>query len=205
MKKLLFVTILFVGVMCCACSRAGEDVSGWVDLLEQEGKISVDLDGYLGEETIVLTNEEFEGEQRIKELYVLLNDEKVVIPGVITDSSLESIMKFDFDMDEHPEYVFLMDTHGSGGQGTHEAWILWTKKSTFERLECLDEFQEGEQEGGVDSLYHIEYVDGDFSKMQTYQYTYRDGHSDYQGDLVSVVAYDTDLGVFQVEDSWVEK
>ena len=192
------------------------DTSLWTQLLTDEGVLDVDLDEESQKDKIVLSYEDYEGSQQIQDFYVLLNgnnkvsifDNKTLSIDEQEDRTLEDIMAFDFNKDSRPEYLFLFDTHGTGGNGTHDAWILWLNDMPrFEILNCLEYYQEGESkysEGGLDTLYKIQHINGDNSKMQTYQYSYLDGHSDYTGDLVSLVGYDAEKDSFVVIDSWKE-
>ncbi|WP_026507034.1 hypothetical protein [Butyrivibrio sp. MC2013] len=192
------------------------DTSSWTKQLANEGETLQDLDFNEQEDKIVLSYKDVEGSQRIQDFYVLLNgnttvsisDDDRLSQEELEDRSLEDILAFDFDRDSNPEYVFLFDTHGAGGNGTHDAWVLWVSDMPrFELFDLLDYYEEGEgtdSEGGLDTLYQIQRVEGDASKMQTYQYTYMDGHSDYTGDLVSLIGYDRDQKAFVVLDSWKE-
>ena len=192
------------------------DTSTWAKKLLDEGSLTVDLDKNSSDDEIVLSYNDTEENYSIKEFYASINGKNKVsltndfskLSDEQKDMTLEDIMAFDFNSDLTPEYVFIFDTHGCGGNGSHEAWILWSNDTPkFEKLSCLDYYKEGEEgkKGGLDTLYKIEHVDGDSSKMKTYQYTYNEGHSDYQGDLVSLIEYDTANSQFKVSDSWTEQ
>jgi len=186
------------------------------DVEDGRAKADVTFEDALPED-VVITYEDVEGEQRIRDISVRsVKGEKALFPNgsdTLTDEeramTLEDVKAFDFDYDAKAEYVLLFDTHGAGGNGSHEAWVLWMEDTPrFEVLSCLDSFMEGERDGidgGVDTLYQVDHVDEDCGKMLTYQYTYQEGRSDYQGDLVTLVKYDEDKKTFVRVDSWKEK
>ena len=192
------------------------DTSSWTKTLTDKGVLDIDLDRNNIDDEIILSYEDCEGSQRIKDFYVSLNETNKIglsesgdkLSDEQSDMTLENVLSFDYNMDSQPEFVFLFDTHGVGGNGTHEAWILWIGDNPrFEKLDCLKYYAEGEdnsEKGGLDTLYKIERVEGDDSKMKTYQYSYLDGHSDYNGDLVSLIGYDKTDNKLKVLDSWKE-
>lgn len=241
-KSMLGAVVILSICICTACSKQHEttqlssnssedevnseiktnsedylpDTSSWAQLLSDNGVLSVNLDGVKLDDEIILSYEDYEGSQRIRDFYVSLNETNKIglsengdkLSDEQRDMTLENVLSFDYNMDLQPEFVFLFDTHGAGGNGTHEAWILWVDDNPrFEMLDCLKYYAEGEEnhtKGGLDTLYKIERVEGDNSKMKTYQYSYLDGHSDYNGDLVSLVGYDNDNNRLVVLDSWKE-
>ncbi|MCR5753761.1 MAG: hypothetical protein K6G30_02960 [Acetatifactor sp.] len=192
------------------------DTSSWTKSLTDNELLSVNLDGDKLADEIILSYEDYEGSQRIRDFYVSINESYKIglsengdkLSDEQRDMTLENVLAFDYNKDLQPEFVFLFDTHGAGGNGTHVAWILWVDDNPrFEMLDCLEYYAEGEgdcTEGGLDTLYKIERVEGDDSKMKTYQYSYLDGHSDYNGDLVSLIGYDNDHDELMVLDSWKE-
>ena len=126
----------------------------WTSELSNQGELIIDLDGNTQDDKIILAYEEIEGERTLKDFYVLIDEEKVSLFDDTIEvkdeqrhMTLEDILAFDFNEDSKPEYVFLFDTHGAGGNGTHEVYILWMNNMPrFETLDCLDYYQEDEND-----------------------------------------------------------
>lgn len=183
----------------------------WSKTLLSDGKLIADLDGDKKDDTIQIEYKEIEGSKYIKEFEVVLAESNAAYKLNDYDASFEKLKLFDFDNDGVDELVIMFDTHGAGGQGTHEVYVLWLNSGTITAKQLNDpgteKLEDFELSWNADGIYDIEKIKykGD-TKFMVRQYVWGDGvHANTIGDILSVISFDKESDSFAVEESWLEK
>lgn len=124
------------------------------------------------------------------------------------DADLEQIELFDFNADGVNEIILLFDSHGVGGNGTHDIFVLWIdpEKQIVGKLlvPCVQLDDSVEIPFEMDSIYGIQKVSYEGKeRIQTHQYLWgEEGHSDDRGDLVCIVTLEENSDTFVAEAYW---
>lgn len=233
MKKFLFALMeLFLVLIMVSC-QAGRDESisqnperinssqivsveddsaAWSRDLQTTGMLAADLDGDGVEDTVQIEYTELEGTPYITRFEIILsNSASGFLISETYDASFEKMEMADIDQDTKEEMFLLFDSHGAGGQGTHDLYVLWLKEDgvVARMMDTIDAISVAmEPDWMVDSIYDIEKIDrnGD-QKLLVRQYMWdcEGGHSSRVGDLVSIVSFDSESGLFKAEESWIEQ
>ena len=125
------------------------------------------------------------------------------------DASFVKMLLYDFDKDNTDEIMLLFDTHGGGGEGTHDLYMLRqdSGKLTGKKISpYVEDFEYEDSSWTIDGIYDIEKVlqDGE-EKLLAYQYVWgAEGHSDAVGNMVSEVSFRKESNSFSAEKSWIE-
>jgi hypothetical protein len=187
-------------------SRAAD----WTQTLTETQECTFDLDMDGQSDVIYLTYEKKEGSQYLSRFEVKIAD--VSEPFLIEnyDASFEKLEVFDFDQDGTEELIILFDTHGSGGQGTHDIFVL-SVKNHFLKIYLMepntDRLAGLEDSWEIDEPYMIQRVlyHGN-EELLIRQYIWGEqGHSDHVGDLISIVALEKESGRILSKEAWMER
>lgn len=126
------------------------------------------------------------------------------------DASFEKLKLLDIDQDGSKEILLLFDTHGAGGNGTHDFYILKYDAEGFytKVINTVDGISVHIKETWeMDGIYDIEKAEynKEAEKLLVRQYVYgENGHVDEIGDMVSIVYFDHKSGLLKSEQSWLE-
>lgn len=188
-----------------------DDSTVWSKNLLATGMLVADLDNDGVEDTVQIEYTELEGTQYITKFEVIVsNSESGFLISETYDASFVKMKMVDIDQDTKEEMILLFDTHGAGGQGTHDLYVLWLNDDgvVARMIDTIDAITvDLEQNWNVDSIYDIDKIsfNGD-KKLLVRQYMWGDDeHSNWVGDLVSIVSFDSESGLFKAEESWIEQ
>ena len=188
-----------------------DDSATWSRDLWATGMLVTDLNKDGVDDTIHIENTEIEGSQYISKFEVKLsNTESGFLISETYDASFEKMKMVDIDQDTNEELILLFDSHGAGGQGTHDLYVLWLKEDgvVARMIDTIDATTVHiEPDWNVDSIYDIDKIEynGD-KKLLVRQYMWGgDEHSNWVGDLVSIVSFDSESGLFKAEEAWIEQ
>lgn len=212
------VTVFMLSVSLLGCqSKEGEEskdsalnaVGGeeWSETLRNEGEIRADIDGDGQDDRVKIDYVTLEGSQYIEKFEVsLAGRERSFLIDQTYDASFVKMELFDIDGDQKDELLLLFDTHGGGGEGTHDLYLLWLNADEI-AAEKADPFVKGIEDldasWSVDGIFDIE-KEGE--KLLAYQYVWGDGgHSDVVGNLVSTVTYHKEDHSFYAEEYSLEE
>lgn len=184
--------------------------SEWTAKLSEAGELEIDLNMDEQADYISLANVNMEGSQLISKFEVAIAGcaNNFIIENY--DASFEKLELFDFDGDGLEELIIMFDTHGGGGQGTHDIYVLWLKDTCIEahKLDTLVELTiDVDASYNIDGVYSFEKVlyNGQ-EKLLVRQYMWgEEGHADMIGDMVSIVTLSKDRTQFVAEESWIQK
>jgi len=181
----------------------------WTQTLLETQELTVDLNMDNQDDVIYLTYEEKEGSQYISRFEVKFAgvSEAFIIEDY--DASLEKLEVFDFNQDKIDELIIIFDTHGSGGQGTHDIFVLSIENNSL-RIYNVNPNIEGlvdlEDSWSIDEPYVMQKVlyKGN-EEMLIRQYVWGEqGHSDHVGDLISIVSLNKETNDIMPGESWLE-
>lgn len=161
------------------------------------------------EDVINLATEEIEGSQHISRFEVNIAGVSDTFIIQDYDASFEKLEVFDFNKDGIDELIILFDTHGSGGQGTHDIYVLSIADNSFKiyniepKIEGLEDL---ENSWNIDEPYIIQKVlYNENEEMIIRQYVWGEqGHSDYVGDWISIVFFNEETDCIIPKESWME-
>lgn len=93
-------------------------------ILQKSDELIADFNKDSAEDSIQIIYEEKEGSKYINQFKLLLGGTKY--PFIITDydASFQKIVVIDMEQDNNNELVIIFDTHGAGGQGTHDLYVI---------------------------------------------------------------------------------
>lgn len=187
-----------------------DDANGWSTDLLKNGSLTVDLNRDGKDDTIKIIYVEREGSPYIAEFEVTIAGSESTFKLEEYDAAFEKLALFDFDADNRNELIIMFDTHGSGGQGTHDIYILWlnSAKVLAKKINSTVEKSADPESGwNMDGIYDIEKVQyNGVEKMLVRQYVWgEDGHTDVIGDMVSIVSLNEGKNSFAAEEFWIEK
>lgn len=179
----------------------------WSGMLRQDGILTADINQDGQNDVIRIVSQELEGSLYITEFAIELGGDDTVysLENEYYDASFEKLEWLDMDCDGSREVLFLFDTHGGGGQGTHDI-MMFSDKELVQISSSLEPAVEIENGAYLDDIYYIEKVlYGEEEKLLVRQYMYgEDGHSDGIGDVVSIVSLDSDTSSLIADVSWIE-
>lgn len=185
-----------------------DNADEWSKTLLMSGELEVDLNGDKRADNIKITYVDKEGSQYIKEFKVMLTgqDSPFIIENY--DASFEKMELFDFGKDNVEELVIMFDTHGAGGKGTHDIYVMRLDSGKASKINsAVEPLVDIESFWNIDDIYDIEKVkyDGE-EKMIVRQYVWgTDGHADAIGDIVSIVSFNQEINSFIADSSWMEE
>ncbi len=193
-------------------------IGNWVPYLNQNGELTVDVNGDGVDDRFRIEYVDKEGGIYIAFFEFMLGEgEQFTIsestsPYEDYDAQLEVIELLDFNGDETDELILMFDTHGVGGRGTHEIFVLWmdnNKRITAQRMDGYVELSKDNQiqtseDTNFDMIYRIQKIvyEGK-ERLMTYQSMWEGTHSNGTGDLVSIVTLDRDSNMFKAEQAWL--
>lgn len=193
-------------------------IGNWVPYLNENGQLTVDVNG----DGI---NDLFRIEYVDKEggIYIALFEFALGEGGQFTisessspledyDAQLEAIELLDFNGDGTEELILMFNTHGAGGCGTHEIFVLWPDEENRITSQKIDSYVELSEDNQIqtsedtyfDMIYRIQKIvyEGK-ERLMTYQSMWEGTHSNGTGDLVSIVTLDRDSNMFKAEQAWL--
>lgn len=183
----------------------------WSDTLQREGILNEDINGDGQKDSIKIDYVELEGSQYIQtfEISISGKNNTFKIEGPYP-ASFVKMEQYDFDKDQTDEMIFLFDTHGGGGEGTHDIYVLWQNADeiTVEKIDpYFENLKDVDSSWNIDGIYDIEKVQyGKDEKLLAYQYVWGEGgHSDKVGIMVSEVLFQKEKKIFVAEESWLEE
>lgn len=182
----------------------------WTNTLKENGRLIADFNQDMIEDSIRIVYEEKEGSQYIAQFELLSGEGTDSFAINDYDASFQKIEMFDIDNDDRDEMLLLFDTHGGGGEGTHDLYVIWFSADgiTDQKINTLDRsFFPMESSWNVDDIYDIDRIEfEDEEKLLVRQYVWgENGHSDAIGNLMSMVSFDKELNKFEVGKCWLEK
>ena len=188
-----------------------DNADEWSKTLQADGSLVADLNGDSKDDTIQIEYDEKEGSQYIKKIEMVIEDSSN--PFILSeyDASFEKLKLFDFDQDNKNELVIMFDTHGAGGQGTHDIYVLWLNSDEIIAKQMNNPITEDlvdiESTWNIDGIYNIEKVEyKEDIKFLVRQYIWgENGHADTIGDMVSIVSFNEEKNSFIAEESWLER
>ncbi|MEG1991746.1 MAG: hypothetical protein RR056_00045 [Acetivibrio sp.] len=222
MKKryLIFGIVMLIVITTTACQSKGnvrktipiiDNADEWGKTLLADGSLAADLNGDSKDDTIQIEYGENEGSQYIKKFEIVIEDSSN--PFILSeyDASFEKLKLFDFDQDKKSELVIMFDTHGAGGQGTHDIYVLWLNSDEIIAKQMknptVEDLVDIESTWNIDGIYNIEKIEyKEDIKFLVRQYIWgENGHADTIGDMVSIISFDEEKNSFIVEESWLER
>lgn len=217
MRRLsLYLILLCASLFLSGCNEKNsiEEIysrsAEWPAKLAESGELEINLNMDEQADLISLVNVNVEGAQLISKFEVLISGCKNNFIIENYDASLEKLELFDFDGDGIEELIIMFDTHGGGGQGTHDIYVLWLKDSCIEahKLDTLVELTiDVDPTYNFDGVYSFEKVlYNGREKLLVRQYMWgEEGHADAKGEMVSIVTLSKDKTRFVAEESWIQK
>lgn len=217
----LLVFILLFALYFAGCQAESENVQKefvpvkdqreeWSKTLNQNGILYADINGDGQDDTVKITYEELEGAQYIADFNVNISG----LNGLFTveeqyDASFIKMILYDVDKDDADELILLFDTHGGGGEGTHDIYILWMGKDGIKKEiinPYVTDIKNAETSWNFDGIYNIEKVEiNGEENLLAYQYVWgENGHSDAVGNIISLVSYQSGQNAFSAKQSWME-
>lgn len=182
----------------------------WSKIILKYNKLKADLNDDGEKDDIKILYEEREGSKYMKKFSLILSNVKRPFFIEDYDASFEKLELFDIDQDGNREILLLFDTHGAGGNGTHDFYILKYDAEGFRTkvINTVDGISVHRKETwNMDGIYDIEKVEykKEAEKLLVRQYVYgANGHVDEIGDMVSIVYLDYKSGLLKSEHSWLE-
>ncbi len=188
----------------------GSTDAKWNESLSLNGKIDADLneDGY--PDRVQLEYEEKEGSMYISRFECEISGISSLFVLQDYDAAFEKLELFDFNEDGMNEIIFMYDTHGTGGEGTHDIYVLWIETDFLKVQKIAPDIQGRcglEEYWNVDGIYSLDkcLYKGQ-EKVVVRQYVWgKDGHADQIGDAVSIVSLNETDSCFVAEDSWLDR
>ncbi len=181
----------------------------WTKILQETDELIADFNRDSIEDSIEIIYEEKEGTKYIKQFKLLLSGSKN--PFIISDydASFQKIEVIDVDQDSNDELIVMFDTHGGGGQGTHDLYVIKfnTDEIIAKKINTTDTSSlKMKLSWNIDDIYDIEKIEfGGTEKLLVCQYIWgENGHADMIGNLISIVSFDDESNIFVVEEAWME-
>lgn len=181
----------------------------WTKILQKNDELIADFNKDSAEDSIQIIYEEKEGSKYINQFRLSLGGAKY--PFIITDydASFQKIVVIDMNQDNHNELVIIFDTHGGGGQGTHDLYVieLNTDEIIAKKINTTDiSTLEIEPSWNIDDIYDIDKIEFEGTeKLLVRQYIWgKNGHADMIGNLISIVSLDGESNIFGIEKAWIE-
>lgn len=192
-------------------AQIDDPAAEWSRILQNDGILNADINGDGQDDLVKITYIELEGSRYIEafELSLAGLEHTFKIEENPYDASFVKMLLYDFDKDNTDEIMLLFDTHGGGGEGTHDLYMLRQDSDnlTGERISpYVEDFEYEDSSWTIDGIYDIEKVlqDGE-EKLLAYQYVWgTEGHSDAVGNMVSEVSFRKESNSFSAEKSWIE-
>lgn len=192
-------------------AQIDDPAAEWSRILQNDGILNADINGDGQDDLVKITYIELEGSRYIEafELSLAGLEHTFKIEENPYDASFVKMLLYDFDKDNTDEIMLLFDTHGGGGEGTHDLYMLRQDSDnlTGERISpYVEDFEYEDSSWTIDGIYDIEKVlqDGE-EKLLAYQYVWgAEGHSDAVGNMVSEVSFRKESNSFSAEKSWIE-
>ena len=192
-------------------SQIDDPAEEWSSILQKDGILNADINGDGQNDMLKVTYIEMEGSQYIDEfeLSIAGMENTFKIEESPYDASFVKMLLYDFDKDNIDEIMLLFDTHGGGGEWTHDIYMLRqdSDRITGGKISPYVENLEYEDSSwNVDGIYDLEKVlqNGE-EKLLVYQYVWgTEGHSDAVGNMVSEVSFQKESNSFSAEKSWIE-
>lgn len=168
------------------------------------------MNGDRKDDTIQIVYGEKEGSKYIIKFEIVIADRIGTFTKNEYDASFEKLKLFDFNQDNENELVIMFDTHGAGGQGTHDIYVLWLNSDEIIAKQMnnptAEDLADIESSWTIDGIYDIEKIEyKENIKFLVRQYIWGKGHADTIGDMVSIVSFNEDKESFMVEESWLER
>lgn len=193
------------------------EVDKCVHTLHKNGKVLVDADEDGLADTFYIDYGDREGGLYIEEFGLILGGGGSfrILESERPDTfngHIEYIDSFDFNEDGKEELLVMFDTHGGGGQGTHELYVLWLEEDgsiisdgPISHVEMPDTVRpELSEEARVDTIYHVQKVELEGKLcLQVRQYAWENFHTDSIGDLVSIVSLEKGSNKLIAEEAWL--
>lgn len=186
-----------------------DECDEWTRSLQEKNELVADFNKDLVEDNIQIVYEEKEGAKYIDRFQFSLGGNEY--PFVIDDydASFQKIEIIDIDQDGNDELVIVFDTHGGGGQGTHDLYIirLNTDEILAKKINTIDTSSlKMDSTWNIDDIYDIDKIEFNGNeKLLVRQYVWgENGHSDMIGNLISIVSFNNELNIFLPEKSWME-
>lgn len=190
-------------------SSLPSQASTWTETLRETHELSFDLNNDNQEDVIYISYEEKEGSPYIKKFEVKVSgsDTSFVIEDY--DASFEKLETIDFDKDSTDELLILFDTHGGGGQGTHDIFVLSIENGllyVYNIKSVINEKAEIDASWNIDDPYTFEKVlYNETEEILIRQYVWDEqGHSNHIGDLISIISFSKENNNFFSKNSWME-
>lgn len=185
----------------------------WANTLRETGSLNADFNQDGIEDDIQIEYVEKEGTPYIDRFTLSLGECRhsfVIDEADDYDASFQKIELIDLDHDNMNELLILFDTHGGGGEGTHDLYTLWFQKDGIVAQKMSTEdmvFSMPGETWNIDDIYDIDKVELEGEeKLLTRQYVWgEEGHADQKGTLVSILSYDAKLNQFRIEKCWLGK
>lgn len=192
-------------------AQIDDPAAEWSRILQNDGILNADINGDGQDDLVKITYIELEGSRYIEafELSLAGLEHTFKIEENPYDASFVKMLLYDFDKDNTDEIMLLFDTHGGGGEGTHDLYMLRQDSDnlTGEKISpYVEDFEYEDSSWTIDGIYDIEKVlqDGE-EKLLAYQYVWgAEGHSDAVGNMVSEVSFRKESNSFSAEKSWIE-
>lgn len=188
-----------------------DNADEWSKILLTDGILVTDLNGDGKDDNIQVIYGEKEGSKYIIKFEVAIADGSEPFTISEYDASFEKLKIFNFDQDNAEELVIMFDTHGAGGQGTHDIFVLWLNSNKIIAKQMnnptAEDLADIEATWNIDGIYNIEKVEyKEDIKFLVRQYIWgENGHADTIGDMVSIVLFNEEKNSFIIEESWLER
>ncbi len=216
MKKLyIFLSIFIATVGLSACQQKNNieieylqsEASEYTATLQRENILSHDFNADGEQDCIEIEYINMEGSQYISHFEVQMTGCKNPFVLEQYDASFQKMELIDFDGDGLQEILLMFDTHGAGGMGTHDIYVLWVEEEDLEVHLVSRDFEPTmrlDESCRLDGIYDIELIMHEGAqKLLAYQYVSGEGgHADQVGNLVSIVTLDKEKKTFEAEKSW---
>ncbi len=178
----------------------------WSKILVEDGRLIADFNQNGYDDYIQIEYKVKEGSQVISKFKLSISgiEEPFIIKDY--DASFVNMEVINIDGDDSDEILLLFDTHGGGGQGTHDVYMVKMLDDAIVGNK-IDSYIEGaaqtDKSWHIDGIYRIEKVlYKDIQTLMVHQYVWGEqGHSDEKGDLISLVSLDGDRLI--ATDSWM--
>lgn len=183
----------------------------WTNTLRETGSLNADLNQDGIEDDIQIEYVEKEGTLYIDRFALSLGEcrHSFVIDEIDAYiASFQKIELIDLDHDNIDELLLLFDTHGGGGEGTHDLYTLWFHEDGIVAQKMSTEdmiFSMPGEAWNIDDIYDIDKVELEGEeKLLARQYVWgEEGHADQEGTLVSILSYNAKSNQFEIEKCWM--
>lgn len=127
---------------------------------------------------------------------------------------IERLELIDFDADGTEEIIVMFNTHGNGGNGTHELYVLWIEedKSIISSGPIMyTEITEASgadigEETRIDTIYYIQKVEYEGKmRLQTHQNIWENTHANSVEDLICIVSLEKGSSSLVAEKAWISE